>query len=398
MYPSPLKVLIGHNYYRSSAPSGEDAVFENEQRLLVSRGVEVIPFTRHNDDIDDSTFGKRINLALSSAWSKKTYTAISRVIEDARPDVAHFHNTFPQISPSAYAACQDHDVPVVQTLHNFRLICPGALLQRDGKPCEDCVDRTLLPALRHRCYRGSLTATGAQVWMLSYNRLRKSYTRLVDRYIALTEFAAGRLQRGGLPVGRFNKKPNFLPNAPTIGKGEGGYAVFVGRLSKEKGVRTLIKAWESLRHLPLKVLGDGPLNEELRTIAAQKNLPVDFLGYQTHDNIITIVRDAAMLLAPSEWYEGFPMVILEAYACGTPVVASRIGGLDEIVIENQTGKKFIPGNIESLAECVDNLLSSPDLLTSLRAKVRNQFDQLYSAEQNYQQLMEIYQQVLEAYK
>ena len=396
MTSSPLKVLLGHNFYRSSAPSGEDTVFRNEQQLLESSGIEVIPFTRNNDEIDESSLGKRINLALDGAWSKKSYAAISALIKKTKPDIAHFHNTFPQISPSAYAACQDNDIPVVQTLHNFRLICPGALLQREGVPCEDCVGHSLLPAMRHRCYRGSFSATSAQVWMLSFNRMRKSYTQLVNRYITLTRFAAGRLQSGGLPADRFSIKPNFLPDPPAIGEGRGGYAVFVGRLSEEKGVRTLLKAWDQLPHLPLKILGDGPLNRELREFATQQNLPIEFLGYRKHEEILAIVRDAAMQVVPSEWYEGFPMVILEAYACGTPVVAAKIGSLDEIVIDNQTGRKFTPGDQDSLAKCVGHLLQSEDKLVSLRPKVRQQFDRLYTADTNLSQLLGIYQQVIQS--
>ena len=356
----------------------------------------VIPFTRHNDDIDESSFVKRINLAFDGTWSKKSYAAISMLIAETKPDIAHFHNTFPQISPSAYAACQDNDVPVVQTLHNFRFICPGALLQRAGAPCEDCVGHSLLPALRHRCYRGSFSATGAQVLTISYNRMRKSYTRLVNRYIALTRFAAGRLQSGGLPADRFSIKPNFLPDPPAIGEGRGEYAVFVGRLSEEKGVRTLLNAWTQLRHLPLKILGEGPLNRELRELATQQNLPIEFLGHRNQAEILAVVRDAAMQLVPSEWYEGFPMVVLEAYACGTPVIAAKIGSLDEIVIDNQTGMKFTPGDPDSLARCVGHLYQSKDMLASLRPKVRNQFDQLYTAAANLSQLLGIYKQAIQS--
>lgn len=388
-----MKVLLGHNYYRSSAPSGEDAVFDNERGLLLSKGIEIIPFTKHNDDIDESSLGNRISLALSSAWSKQTYAEISLLIKNTKPDIAHFHNTFPQISPSAYAACQDLDVPVIQTLHNYRFICPGALLQRNGKPCEDCVGSTLLPALIHRCYRDSVSATAAQVWSLTYNRLRNSYAKLVDRYIALTEFAGSRLQAGGLPGDRFSIKPNFLPNPPPPGNGGGGYAVYVGRLSSEKGVETLLRAWRNLPNIPLKVLGDGPLRQQLEASAKAHNLPIEFLGYRGRQEILDIVRDAVMQIVPSEWYEGFPMVILEAYACGTPVIASRIGSLDEIIIEGMTGEKFSPRDAEGLSNCVNDILNSGKL-GLMRKQVRERFDSLYTGEQNFLQLKTIYDSVL----
>src|SRR6266581_4675058 len=197
-----MRILLAHDHYRSSAPSGEDAVFRNEHALLTSKGFDVIPFERYNDHIDASTLKKRIQIGLEGAWSQRTYTDLAAVVRRTRPDVAHFHNTFPLISPSAYAACQDNAVPVVQTLHNYRLICAGALLMREGRPCEDCVGTSLVPAIRHRCYRGSLPATAAVVWMLARNRWRGIYRSSVNRYIALTEFAASRLVAGGLPADR----------------------------------------------------------------------------------------------------------------------------------------------------------------------------------------------------
>jgi len=214
--PKPLKILLAHNFYRSAAPSGEDAVYRAERALLARAGHEIIAYERHNDTIDDSNLRKNIDLALSGAWSRHSYAEISALIRRARPDIAHFHNTFPLISPSAYAACRDNGVPVVQTLHNYRLICANGLLLRDGKPCESCVGTSLWPALRYRCYRGSLPATGAVVWMLARNRRRGTYRHLVDRYIALTRFAAGRLAAGGLPAERITVKPNFL-DAPPLG-------------------------------------------------------------------------------------------------------------------------------------------------------------------------------------
>src|SRR5439155_20501152 len=212
-----MRILLAHDFYRSSAPSGEDAVFRNERALLEKNRNEVIPFERCNDEIDDSGFGKRVRLALDGAWSKSIYEGLSDVVRRTRPDLVHFHNTFPLISPSAYAACQDNAVPVVQTLHNYRFVCANALLMRDGRPCEDCVGTSLLPALRYRCYRGSLPATGAAVWMLASNRWRGVYQKLVNRYVALTDFAASRLIAGGLPSCRMEIKPNFLPDAPLAG-------------------------------------------------------------------------------------------------------------------------------------------------------------------------------------
>jgi glycosyltransferase involved in cell wall biosynthesis len=384
-----MKVLLAHDYYRSSAPSGEDTVFRNERALLERNGVEVIAFERFNDDIDDSSLRSRLRLAIDGAWSQQTYEQLSEVVRSTRPDVAHFHNTFPLISPSAYAACRDHRVPVVQTLHNYRFICPGALLTREGRPCEDCVGTSLLPALRHRCYRGSLPATGAVVWMLARNRAKGVYQSLINRYIALTNFAAGKLVAGGLPEDRMHVKPNFLPDAPEMGLGDGGYAVYVGRLSEEKGVRTLLEAWRKIEGFPLKIFGDGPLRHELEDEARRDALPVEFLGFRPRQEILDAVRRADLQIIPSECYEGLPMVVLEAYACGTPVVASQLGGLNELVEEN-SGIKFEPGNARDLVAKLNVLRRDRPHLQAMRRQARALFERRYTAERNLPRLLEIY--------
>jgi glycosyltransferase involved in cell wall biosynthesis len=385
-----MKVLLVHDHYRSAAPSGEDQVFRNEVQLLASRGIEVRTFERFNDEIDDSTLINRIHLARETAWSNRIYLELTETLRRTTPDIVHFHNTFPLISPSAYLACQRLRIPVVQTLHNFRLICPGGLLLRNGAPCEDCVGASLLPALRHRCYRDSLPATGAVVWMLQRNRWNGSYETLVDRYVALTHFAADRLIRGGIPKDRIRIKPNFLPDAIVPGQGDGGYVVYVGRLSEEKGVQTLLNAWRQLPEIPLKILGEGPLRPSLQETAARHRLPVEFLGYCDRTTIMREIGRAAFQIVPSEWYEGFPMVVVEAYASGTPIVASRIGSLDEIIEDHVTGMKFTPGDSQNLAATVKTLWHNPHARMALRRGARQAFEQRYSAPANFTTLMDIY--------
>ncbi len=386
-----MKILLAHNFYRSSAPSGEDAVYRNERDLLESH-FDVVRFERFNDDLDDSTAWKKIALALSGAWSRSTYADLSALIQRERPDVAHFHNTFPQITPSAWAACRDNGVPVVQTLHNYRYVCPGALLQREGEPCEDCLGGNLGHALRHRCYRDSLAATAAQSWMITRNRWNGSFRNNVDRYIALTGFAADRLSKGGLPRERIVVKPNFLPEIPPVGDGAGGYVIYTGRLSAEKGVRTLLRAWRRLEpSTPLKLAGDGPLRAELEQYARRHDIDAEFLGYCDKNRVLELVGDAMLQVVPSEWYEGFPMVILEAYGCGTPVLASRIGSLDEVVEEGVTGFKFSPGDVDSLTETLNNLLSRRENLARLRQATREHFLAEFTAETNLARIAAIYQ-------
>ncbi len=391
-----MRVLLAHNFYRSSAPSGEDSVFQNEKALLSDNGIDVVTYEMFNDKINTLTFAQRARLALDTAWSNDSYDAVSHLIKQTSPDIAHFHNTFPQISPSAYAACRDSSVPVVQTLHNFRLICPGGLLMRDGRPCEDCVGTSLISAMRHRCYRGSLPATGAVVWMLMRNRWHGTYQTVVNRYIALTEFAASRLIAGGLPRDRISVKPNSLTSVSTPGMGDGGYVLFVGRLSKEKGVRTLLNAWKRLRRIPLKIIGDGVLKSELEDIADHDGLPVEFLGFRSQSDVFEYMGRAKFIVVPSECYETFGMAVIEAYACGTPVIASRIGSLNEIVEEGVTGVKFDPCNPQDLAEKVQMLWDNSERRKRMRETVRKTFESNYSAEKNLQALVSIYEKTIQS--
>lgn len=388
-----MKLLLAHEFYRSSAPSGEDAVFMNERAMLEKSGIEVVTHEIHNDDIDDSSLAKRIGLGINTIWSRKSYKSFIQLIDTHKPDIVHVHNTFPLFSPSIYKACRDKNVPVVQTLHNFRLICPGALLQRNNSPCEDCIGGSLLSSIRHACYRDSVLATLPLTGMIAYNRFNNNYNQ-VDQYIALTEFAASRLIAAGLPKDRVTVKPNFLPSPPKPGASKSEYAVYVGRISDEKGVRTMINAWSELKHIPLQVLGDGPLRVELEQYCKSKDLPVTFHGPVSRDSVIDIVSNAAFQIIPSEWYEGFPMVVLEAFATSTPVLASKIGSLNEIIVEGENGLKFEAGNSSDLAEKAKQLWQSPDLLKKMGVSARKNFDEKYTEEKNIHYLKNIYNKLI----
>jgi glycosyltransferase involved in cell wall biosynthesis len=390
-----MNILLSHCHYRSSAPSGEDAVYRNERALLERHGHTVTPLERFNDDIDDSTLASKISIARETAWSQPSYDAVTELIHTTRPDLAHFHNTFPQLSPSVYAACQDNNVPVVQSLHNYRLVCANGLLLRDGKPCEDCLTGGVINALKHRCYRHSLPATSALVWMQVSNRRRGAYTDQVNRYIVPTQFSIPRLIQGGLPGYRLAIKPNFLPDPPAYSGEREGFAVFVGRLTAEKGAHTLIEAWKKLPGVPLKILGDGDMREQLEQQVRQHQLNVEFLGYQPRDEVLRVVAKAALQILPSECYEGFPMALLEAFASGTPVLASRLGSLDELVVEGETGCKFEAGNADDLARTAQQMLHDPSQLSPMGRRAREVYEQRYSAERNYELLMKIYRDAID---
>jgi glycosyltransferase involved in cell wall biosynthesis len=323
-----MRILLVHNYYRQ--PGGEDVVFRAERDLLQAAGHEVMLYERDNSEIDDSSVVRRLRLLRRTSWADDSHSALAEIVRSRRPDVAHFHNTFPLVSPAGWYACRDNGVPVVQTLHNYRLLCLNAQLFRDGGVCESCVGRAPWPGVLHACYHGSRTHSLAAASMLLTHRLKDSYLRAVDAYIALTEFARRKFIEGGLPVQLIHVKPNFVEPDPGVRHGSGDYVLFVGRLAREKGVEALLAAWRQLADIPLKIAGDGPLLESVRAaIASRGESAVELLGQQPATEIMRLLRGARFLIFPSVWYEGFPRTLAEAFACGVPVLASRLGGVAE---------------------------------------------------------------------
>jgi glycosyltransferase involved in cell wall biosynthesis len=386
-----MKVLAVHNRYQQ--PGGEDQVFLAETALLESYGHSVVRYSTHNDRVAAMN---RLALAGNTLWNSSTYQELRTLIRQERPHVVHFHNTFPLVSPAGYYAAKAEEVPVIQTLHNYRLLCPNALFFRDGRVCEDCMGKVVpWPGVVHKCYRGSRTASGLVTAMLTTHRVLRTWTRMVDVYVALTEFARRKFVEGGLPAGKMMVKPNFVYPDPGSGEGRGGYALFVGRLSPEKGVDTLLAAWERLdRRIPLKVVGDGPLTEQVAE-AANRYPYVKYLGYRPAEEVHALMKEASMLVFPSEWYETFGRVAAEAFATATPVIAADIGAVAELVEHGQTGLRFRPGDPEDLAAQVGWLLSHPEEHARMRRVVRAEFEAKYTAQRNYQMLMEIYKSALE---
>ncbi len=389
------KVFLAHNFYRHEG--GEDAVYRNEKELLISNNVSVQAYEKHNNDIPDKRITGLIPHLFSMSWNKNVYKEISKILRDDKPDIAHFHNTFQLISPSAYAACHDNGVPVVQTLHNFRLICPGGLLQRDDAPCEKCIGHMPLASVAHGCYRNSRLSSAAVTLMITRNRYNKSYTNNVDRYITLTDFSTKKFTAGGIPNEKIMVKPNFIPDPPPPGNGDGGYMVYVGRLSEEKGIKTLISAWSKTPTIPLYIIGDGPLSGFVKTAADNNNNKITWLGFKDKKEVFDYISNAALLILPSICYEGFPLTILEAYACGTPVLVSRLGNMNEVVIEDETGFKFTPGDATDLSNKTSFLWENIEKLKKLRPNIYKHYISHYSADRNFTQLINIYRTAIDSY-
>ena len=387
-----------HNYYQQGG--GEDVVFLAEQDNLRRHGVEVHTFTLSNDSIGTQN---PLKTAAQTVWNARVARQLADMVSERGIDLVHFHNTFPLVSPAAYWAVRGRGAAVVQTLHNFRLMCAAANFYREqegpdgktGRICEDCIGKLLpLPAVQHSCYRGSRAGSAVVAGMQVAHRLLGSYSRAVDRYVALSESGRRKLIEGGLSAELLSVKPNFMVSDPGTGKGDGGYALFVGRLTAEKGVRTLLNAWEqSGQQLPLKVVGEGPLLEELQNRAISLT-GVELLGLQSRTDVRSLMANATLLIIPSVWPETFGMVALEAYACGLPVLASDIGALSSLVQDGVTGRHFRPGDAAHLAQVMEEMLSDPARLAAMRQAARQSYLTHYTAEINAGQQLEIYRQAL----
>jgi glycosyltransferase involved in cell wall biosynthesis len=340
----------------------------------------------------------KLKLARNTIWSSEHKRQLAKVIAERRPDVAHFHNTFMLISPSAYYACHEAGIPIVQTLHNYRFFCLGASFYRANKVCEDCVGKIFpYPGIQHGCYRGSKLISGVVAAMLVAHRARGTYSNIIDRYIALTEFERNKFAEIGLPAHKMMVKSNFLKDDPGMGTHQGGYALFVGRVTEEKGVFTLINAWRDLPNIKLKIVGDGPAMPALTQLVKQYHLDnVELMGRQKRERTFEIMKDAHALIFPSLWYEGMPMTLVEAFGCGLPVIASRLGSMQTMIENGRTGLHFEPGNSLSLATAVREFWAHPERVNEMCAAARREFDTKYAAAQNYERLMDIYRSVQKA--
>ncbi len=377
---SARRVLVVHNAYRHAG--GEDSVVADEVALLRRKGHDVVEMRRDNHEIDGSS---RAGVALQTLWSTRTHRDTLRLLDEHRPDIVHVHNTFPLVSPSLYWACDQAGVPVVQTLHNFRLACPQAMFLRDGRVCESCLGTTPWPALRHGCYRGSRAQTAVVVGMLALHRNVGTYRRKVSRYIALSEFSRAKFVQAGLPAARIAVKPNFADIARDARPRDRDGLLFVGRLSPEKGVDVLAAAWPLCEGGSLRVAGVGPA---AATLAATDG--VTLLGALSPQQVQAWMRAALALVLPSICYENFPRTLAEAFGAGLPVIASRIGALAELVEDGVTGLLFEPGDARDLARVMRWARDNPRRMAEMGANARDRFDQLYTPDNNYARLIEIY--------
>lgn len=381
-----MNILFAHNAYQQFG--GEDAVVDSEIALLRAHGHAVVLYKRHNDELHALSSA---NAAVSTVWSTRSARALDTLCVEFQPDLIHVHNTFPLISPSIYWSASRRHIPVVQTLHNFRLLCPQGTFLRHGALCEDCLGKAPWRAVVRRCYRGSLPQSAVLATMLSAHRLAGTYRNRVTRYIALNNFSRDRFIAAGLRAEQVRVKPNFVDSVvlPGLGPRHGG--LFVGRLSEEKGVSTLLAAARQSGTFPIAAIGTGPLEAQVAHALGD-----GFLGFRPREDIMRRMRAASFLIVPSVCLEQLPTTILEAFACGLPVLASRLGPLANIVEENVTGLLFHPGDPADLAAKIAWARTHEQDMQRMGRAARLEYDTKYTPSINYSLLLEIYEDAIAA--
>ncbi len=382
-----MNVLMLHNSYQYRG--GEDESYESEVRMLRAEGHLVETIHTSNSGIESK--GK-FHVALESLWSSPSYDLVDRKLRESPFDVLHVQNFFPQLSPSVYYAARKHGVAVVQTLRNYRLLCPGVYFYRDGHVCEDCMGKVVkYPGIVHGCYRGSRLATATVAAMTAFHSIRGTWLNSVDLYIALTRFVRDKFIEAGFPEDKVVVKNNFVYPDPECGGGEGDYALFVGRLSPEKGLDTLLSAWKQLdRNWSLKIAGDGPMSAQVQAFCAVHK-DVEWVGAQSRAETAKLMGSARVLVFPSQWYETFGRVAMESFAAGTPVIASRLGAMEEVCDDGQTGRLFEPGNANDLAEKLRWVHDNPDQLRAMRPIARQTYESKYTMRPNCRVLIQAYE-------
>ena len=382
-------VLLVHNAYQQRG--GEDAVFAHEAALLRDAGLNVQVEAFANDSIH--TITRKMRVAINANGDRQMAQRIVQRATDFGADLVHIHNFWPLVTPAAHIALASAGIPVVQTLHNYRLLCANGMLMRDGRVCEDCLSDSRVSALRHRCYRRSIAGTGAVLAMQNASIRNPQWVDSVARFVVLTEFARDKFAAAGIPPERMIVKGNSivdpLPGDPPKVARKG--VLFVGRIAPGKGVALLTKAAELAPDVPVTIIGDGPLRGLLEASAPAN---VEFLGQLTRDRVFEAMATARWLVLPSTWYEGFPVAVVEALAHGLPVIVPRIGGLPDLIARGEAGLVIEPQNVDALAQALA-IANSDDLMAEEKQRAaRALYEREYEEAKDRDNLIAIYRQAI----
>jgi glycosyltransferase involved in cell wall biosynthesis len=386
-----------HNYYQQRG--GEDESTDQEVRLLEKYHHKVLLYSRQNSEIKGFSPARKGLLFFEPLWSFRTFRDITSLFKKFAPDIVHVQNFVPLISGSLYYASSNLRVPIVQSLRNYRLLCPVALLFRAGSICKECIDKSLWRGIFHGCYRNSKVQTASLALMLFGHRLAGTWSNKVDAFIALTEFSRKTFASAGIPATKILVRSNFLERDPGLSKSERDYALFVGRLTTEKGLHVILDAWRKLPGIPLRIVGDGPMLPWLKEFVQQNGLTrVEVMGRLSSPEVFEYLKKACFLVMPSNSYETFGRTIIEAYATGTPVIVSRLGAMEELVKEGKTGLLFAPGSDNDLAQKASWAWEHRPEMTEMGRIGRAEYETKFTAERNYEILMEIYRRAIEYFR
>jgi glycosyltransferase involved in cell wall biosynthesis len=388
-----VNILIVHNRYRAAMPSGENVVVDTESAALRLAGHQVSHFERSSDEIDDWSLTRKAMLPLSTVWSRSSRDALRAALRDTQPEVVHIHNTFPLLTASILSACADAEVPVVVTLHNYKLLCARGDFFRDGAICHDCEDHHGLPAIRHRCYRQSVAATTPVVVGAVLHRRR--WRSVPSAYIFVSEAERRALAALRLPPERTFVKWNLVPRVDDPGCPPSDRVVYIGRLDEAKGLNVLMDAWERTGAprtnptLTLSIVGSGPLEAEVRAWSLRRN-DVEVLGQLHPDECRRVLSGSRAAIVPSIWEETFGLVAVEAMSLGVPVVASSIGGPGELVRDGHEGALFDAGDAGALARVLVDIAARPGHWRDLGHASQVAYKSRFDPDANLDQLLDIY--------
>jgi glycosyltransferase involved in cell wall biosynthesis len=384
-----MRILLIHDFYQHFG--GEDAAAMADKALLESNNQEVLLYTRDNSEIRDFSLIEKLTFPIQTLYSWQTKIKLTQLVRDRLPDVAYVHNFFPLISPSVYHVLHSLHVPIIQVIHDFRFFCPNGWFFTQGQVCERCKGGNYLNAVRFRCYRDSYLSSALAASSIGTNRLGGMLEK-IDAFICLTNFLKQKLVEAGIRQEKIFVKPNFIDASQiTPAYGQGEYALYLGRLSREKGIWTLLRAFQQLKGISLKIAGSGPMEAELRRFLKENAVKnVEIVGFKSGKDKRQLLAESMFVVMPSEWYETFGLVILEAYAAGKPVVASSIGSLPYVVRDGKSGLLFAAGDIHDLAEKIERLSTHPDEREAMGRFGRTLVETEYGPRKNYELLMELF--------
>lgn len=391
-----MKILILHNRYRDQG--GEEAVVSSEIELLRSNGHKVLFYELSNTDLFKGNIFRKISHLFNIIWSRESYKKVRKIIREEKPDIVHIHNVFFLMSVSVYYACRHENAVVVQSLHNYRFLCPMAVLYRDGRVCRECLDKGLLMSIKNKCIKKSKLWAVAMLCILKFHYKNNTFKKFINTYIALSSFSKEQFALAGFNAERIKIKPNFIDCDPGLAEKRGDYALCISRFSPEKGIDILLEAWKKVDYLPLKVIGDGSQFSELKEYSQKHSLDVEFFGHKPNSEVIDCIKKSLMVVLPSKCNENFPRIIVESFACSTPVIASKIGALAEIVKEGKTGLLFDSEAPDDLADKVKYLYQNREVVKSMGSNARKEYEEKYKAQTNYEMLMNIYRDAIESHK